>query len=371
MPDRIRVMIGDDSGAVRQVVTKALQADRDIEVIGAAADPLFALERMRNQWPDVLIVDIEMPRMDGITFLKKIMAEHPTPAIICSSLAEKGAQATFEALAAGAVAILTKPKHSLKSFLEDSSNDIVQAVRSAAKANLRHLNASLRHSPSPSSSFSPSEAGGTNESLPQLACTTEQVIAIGASTGGTQALESVLTRLPSTCHGILIVQHMPTVFTAMFAERLDGLCQIQVREARDSDRVLPGQALIAPGGKHMALKRNGAQYVVEIRDGPLINRHRPSVDFMFRSVARIAGSNALGILMTGMGDDGARGLLDMRQAGARTAAQDEASCVVFGMPQEAIKLGAAQQTISLDQIPALITSMSSMQAGRPLRPVPT
>ena len=365
MPDRIRVMIVDDSAVVRQVVTKALQADRDIEVIGAAADPLFALERMRNQWPDVLIVDIEMPRMDGITFLKKIMVEHPTPVIICSSLAEKGAQATFEALAAGAVAIITKPKHSLKSFLEDSSNDIVQAVRSAAKANLRHLNASLRHAPALSPS--PSEGSRASESLPQLACTTEQVIAIGASTGGTQALESVLTRLPPTCHGILIVQHMPTVFTAMFAERLDGLCQIQVREARDGDRVLPGQALIAPGGKHMALKRNGAQYVVEICDGPLINRHRPSVDFMFRSVARIAGGNALGILMTGMGDDGARGLLDMRQAGARTAAQDEASCVVFGMPQEAIKLGAAQQTISLDQIPALITSMSNMQAGKFLR----
>ena len=366
MPDPIKVLIVDDSAVVRQVVTNALQTDRGIEVIGTAADPFFALERMRRQWPDVLIVDIEMPRMDGITFLKKIMTEHPTPVIICSSLAEQGAQATFEALAAGAVAIITKPKHSLKSFLEDAANDLVQAVRSAAQANLRHLSASLRPSPLPTTAQAAGNASA--EKLPQLARTTDQVIALGASTGGTQALESVLTRLPPSCHGILIVQHMPTVFTAMFAERLDGLCQLRVREARDGDRVLQGQALVAPGGKHMALKRNGAQYVVEVRDGPLINRHRPSVDFMFRSVARTAGSNALGILMTGMGDDGARGLLDMRQAGARTAAQDEASCVVFGMPQEAIKLGAAQQTVSLDQIPALIASVSTAPTGQPSGP---
>ena len=366
MPDPIKVLIVDDSAVVRQVVTNALQTDRGIEVIGAAADPLFALERMRRQWPDVLIVDIEMPRMDGITFLKKIMAEYPTPVIICSSLAEQGAQATFEALAAGAVAIITKPKHSLKSFLEDAANDLVQAVRAAAQANLRHLSASLRPSPLPTTAQAAGNASA--EKLPQLARTTDQVIALGASTGGTQALESVLTRLPPSCHGILIVQHMPTVFTAMFAERLDGLCQLRVREARDGDRVLQGQALVAPGGKHMALKRNGAQYVVEVRGGPLINRHRPSVDFMFRSVARTAGSNALGILMTGMGDDGARGLLDMRQAGARTAAQDEDSCVVFGMPQEAIKLGAAQQTVSLDQIPALIASVSNAPTGQPSGP---
>ena len=358
MAERIKVMIVDDSAVVRQVVTKALEADRDIEVIGAATDPLFALDRMRAQWPDVLVVDIEMPRMDGITFLKKIMAERPTPVIICSSLAEKGAQATFEAMAAGAVAIITKPKHSLKSFLEDSANDIVQTVRSAARANLRHLNTSLR----PPQPVAPAPA---SDSLPQLARTTDQVIAIGASTGGTQALESVLTRLPPTCHGILIVQHMPAVFTAMFAERLDSLCQVRVREARDGDRVLPGHAFVAPGGKHMALKRNGAQYVVEVSDGPLINRHRPSVDYLFRSVARVAGANALGILMTGMGDDGARGLHEMLRAGARTAAQDEASCVVFGMPREAIKLGAAQLTLGLEQIPALIVSYSSGQAGRP------
>ena len=365
MTERIKVMIVDDSAVVRQVVAQALASDPGIEVIGAATDPIFALERMRNQWPDVLIVDIEMPRMDGITFLKKIMAEHPTPVVICSSLAEKGAQASFEALAAGAVAIITKPRLGLKSFLEEASNDIVQAVRSAAKANIRLLGSISRPTASASSANTPAmpprPIPARGDGLPQLARTTDQVIAIGASTGGTQALETVLTRLPSNSQGILIVQHMPAVFTAMFAERLNNLSQIHVREARDGDRVLPGQALIAPGGKHMTLKRNGAQYAVEISDGPLINRHKPSVDVLFRSVARLAGRNALGILMTGMGDDGARGLGEMLQAGAKTVAQDEASCVVFGMPREAIKLGAAQVTLSLEQIPALIASFSASQ----------
>lgn len=352
MAEKIKVMIVDDSALVRQVVSQALAADPGIEVIATAADPLFALQKMKTLWPDVLVIDIEMPRMDGITFLKKIMAERPTPVVVCSSLAEKGAQATFEALAAGAVSIITKPKLGLKSFLEDSSNDIVQAVRSAARANMRAMHASATTAINrPKLSADVMLSAGSHRALER---TTDQVVAIGTSTGGTQALEAVLTRLPATTLGIVIVQHMPEKFTAMFAERLHSLCQIEVREARHGDRVIPGRALIAPGGRHMMLKRNGAQYVVDVADGPLVNRHKPSVDVLFRSVAKFAGANALGIIMTGMGDDGARGLKEMHDAGARTIAQDEASCVVFGMPKEAIKLGAVDQVMALDQIPGAI-----------------
>ena len=355
MAERIKVMIVDDSAVVRQVVSQALAGDPGIEVIGAASDPVFALEKMRSVWPDVLVIDIEMPRMDGITFLRKIMAERPTPTVVCSSLAEKGAQATFEALSAGAISIITKPKLGLKSFLEDSANDIVQAVRSAAKANMRVMSASSAEAALNRPKLS-ADAMLSPDINPALNRTTDQVIAIGTSTGGTLALESVLTRLPATSLGIVIVQHMPAMFTALFSERLNTLCQIEVREARNGDRVIPGRALIAPGGKHMMLKRSGAQYVVDVADGPLVNRHKPSVDVLFRSVAKYAGANALGIIMTGMGDDGARGLKEMHDAGARTIAQDEESSVVFGMPKEAIKLGAADQIMSLTQIPAAIVS---------------
>ncbi|WP_265943619.1 protein-glutamate methylesterase/protein-glutamine glutaminase [Dechloromonas sp. A34] len=352
MADKIKVMIVDDSALVRQVVSQALATDPGIEVIATASDPLFALQKMQTRWPDVLVIDIEMPRMDGITFLKKIMAEHPTPVVICSSLAEQGARATFEALAAGAVSIITKPKIGLKSFLEDASNDIVQAVRSAARANMR----ALRSSSAPACGRPKLSADAVLSIGPDRALerTTDKVVAIGTSTGGTQALEAVLTKLPATAPGLVIVQHMPEKFTAMFAERLNGLCEIEVREAKHGDRVIPGLALIAPGGRHMMLKRNGAQYVVEVIDGPLVNRHKPSVDVLFRSVSKFAGANALGIIMTGMGDDGARGMKELHDAGGRTVAQDEASCVVFGMPKEAIKLGAADQTLALDQIPAAI-----------------
>jgi two-component system chemotaxis response regulator CheB len=356
MAEKIKVMIVDDSALVRQVVSQALATDSGIEVIATASDPLFALDKMKLNWPDVLIVDIEMPRMDGITFLKKIMSERPTPVVICSSLAEQGAQATFEALSAGAVAIITKPKVGLKSFLEDSSNDIVQAVRSAARANMRAMRSTTSATSAallnrPKLNADAMLSAGSHRALER---TTDQLIAIGTSTGGTQALEAVLTKLPATSLGIVIVQHMPEKFTAMFAERLNTLCNIEVREAKNGDRVIPGRALIAPGGRHMMLKRNGAQYVVDVADGPLVNRHKPSVDVLFRSVAKFAGANALGIIMTGMGDDGARGMKEMHDAGAKTIAQDEASCVVFGMPKEAIKLGGADQIISLDQIPAAI-----------------
>lgn len=363
--EKIRVMIVDDSALVRQVVSQALAREPGIEVIATASDPVFALEKMKAQWPDVLVIDIEMPRMDGISFLKKLMAERPTPVVVCSSLAESGAQATFDALAAGAVSIITKPKAGLKNFLEDSANDIVSAVRAAARANVRLLARPAGAAAAPALQLRPKNtadvilAAGNGSAM---ARTTEQVIAIGTSTGGTQALEAVLTRLPATCLGIVVVQHMPEKFTAMFAERLNALCAIEVREAKNGDRVTPGRALIAPGGKHMLLKRSGAQYLVDVVDGPLVNRHKPSVDVLFRSVARFAGSNALGIIMTGMGDDGARGLKEMHDAGAKTVAQDEASCVVFGMPKEAIKLGAADQVLPLERIPETINAFSRSHA---------
>ncbi len=353
MSTKIKVMIVDDSALVRQVITQAISRDPSIEVIATAQDPIFALEKLKNQWPDVIVLDIEMPRMDGLTFLKKIMAEHPTPIIICSSLAEKGAQVTMEALAAGAVSIITKPKIDLKAFLQDAANDIVANIKAAARANMRAVRqmASTPHPLVNRPKLSAEVMLPSTHTGERMNVTTDKLIAIGTSTGGTQALEAVLTKLPAVCTGIVIVQHMPERFTAMFAERLNNLCQIEVREGKDGDRVRPGLALIAPGGKHMLLKRSGAQYYVEVRDGPLVNRHKPSVDVLFRSVAQVAGKNALGIIMTGMGDDGARGLREMHDTGAQTIAEDESSCVVFGMPKEAIKLGAAEKVIPLDTIP--------------------
>ncbi|RJF98906.1 protein-glutamate methylesterase/protein-glutamine glutaminase [Noviherbaspirillum saxi] len=345
----IKVLVVDDSAVVRKVVTGLLEEAPGIEVLHAVADPLLAMERMRMQWPDVIVLDVEMPRMDGITFLKKIMKERPTPVVICSTLTEKGAQTTVEALAAGAVAIITKPKLGLKQFLSDASDDLVTAVKSAARANVKRLIPRQAAAPVPSVKHT------ADVILPPadthaMAQTTERVVAIGTSTGGTQALEEVLTALPKVSPGIVIVQHMPEKFTAAFAARLDSVCQIAVKEARSNDRVLPGRALIAPGGKHMLLRRNGAQYFVEVIDGPLVNRHRPSVDVLFRSVAKCAGANALGVIMTGMGDDGAAGLLEMRKAGARTVAQDEQSCVVYGMPKEAVKRGAVEKTVALSAL---------------------
>ena len=345
MTKRIKVMVVDDSAVVRQVVTAMLNEDSEIEVIAAVADPLLAMARMQTQWPDVIVLDIEMPRMDGITFLKKIMAERPTPVVICSTLTEKGAQTSMAALAAGAVAIITKPKIGLKQFLNDSSDDLLGAVKAAAHANVRKLQPVQVIEKHTADVILPAADGRS-----AMLQTTERIVALGTSTGGTQALEVVLRALPRVCPGIVIVQHMPEKFTAEFANRLNTLCQIAVKEAQHNDRVVPGQALIAPGGKHMLLRRNGAQYFVDVIDGPLVNRHRPSVDVLFRSVAKFAGANALGVIMTGMGDDGASGLLEMRKAGARTVAQDEESCVVFGMPKEAIKRGAVEKTVSLGAI---------------------
>jgi two-component system, chemotaxis family, protein-glutamate methylesterase/glutaminase len=344
---RIKVLVVDDSAVMRQVATGLVAEDPELELMGAVNDPILAMERMKQEWPDVIVLDVEMPRMDGITFLKKLMNERPTPVIICSTLTQAGTQTTVEALAAGAVAIITKPKLGLKSFLQDASDDLLAAIKAASRSRVRK----------PTERVAPTPVAKNNADVILKAAgdgamvqTTERVVAIGTSTGGTQALEEVLTALPQVSPGIVVVQHMPEKFTAAFAARLNSLSAINVREAKHGDRVLPGSALIAPGGKHMLLKRSGAQYHVEVVDGPLVNRHRPSVDVLFRSVAKFAGRNAVGIIMTGMGDDGAAGLLEMRKVGARTVAQDEDTCVVYGMPKEAVKLGAAEKIVPLGSI---------------------
>ncbi|MCG5500939.1 protein-glutamate methylesterase/protein-glutamine glutaminase [Ectothiorhodospira lacustris] len=346
MMKTIRVMVVDDSATVRQVLSEVLSAAPDIQVIATAADPIFALQKMNREWPDVLVLDIEMPRMDGITFLKKLMIEHPTPVVICSSLTEKGARVSMQAMAAGAVEVVTKPTVGLKQFLMGAGDSLIRSVRAAANARLRKPMVSQGGSQKP-----PVDAAMPANESAHLYKTTDKVVAIGTSTGGTQALESLLTRLPRTTPGLVVVQHMPEKFTAAFAARLNSLCAIEVREAQDGDRVIPGLALIAPGGFHLALQRSGAQYRVSVIQGPVVNRHRPSVDVLFRSVARCAGGNALGIIMTGMGDDGARGLKEMHEAGALTLAQDEASCVVYGMPREAVKMQAVDRSVSLQALP--------------------
>lgn len=350
----IRVMIVDDSAVARQAIARAITNAPGLAVGGTASDPILALRRMRDAWPDVIILDIAMPRMDGPSFLRHLMAERPTPVIICSSVAEQGSKTALDALTAGAFTVIARPRANLRDFLAGAADDIIAAIRAAAVANLRPLSRPTLPPPpklSADAVIGPRTAG-------EMHATTERIIALGTSTGGTQALEAVLTRLPATVAGIVVVQHMPARFTAMFAERLDAVSAIHVREARNHDRVLPGQALIAPGGRHLMVKRAGAQYYAEVVDGPLVNRHRPSVDVLFRSVARFAGRNALGVIMTGMGDDGARGLLEMRDAGATTIAQDAASSVVFGMPGEAIRRGAAGNVLPLDDIPAALVRFS-------------
>ncbi|MEE7627211.1 chemotaxis response regulator protein-glutamate methylesterase [Methylobacter sp. Wu8] len=348
MPTEIKVLIVDDSAVVRQVLTGLLDGVSGLKVIGAAPDPIFAMKRMETEWPDVIVLDIEMPRMDGVTFLRKLMSERPTPVVICSTLTEKGAEVTMQAMSAGAVDIITKPKVNLRGFLQESKTAIVDVIKAAAGS---------RPSVIKSASTSPSRAPANTLSacVPKpMVQTTDRVIVIGTSTGGTQALEYLFTQLPRTAPPIVVVQHMPEHFTAAFAKRLDGICQVTVKEAAQNDRALPGLVLIAPGGKHMLLQRSGAQYQVEVKDGPLVSRHRPSVDVLFRSSAQSAGANAVGIILTGMGDDGAHGMKEMHDAGALTIAQDEASCVVYGMPKEAVKLGAVDGILPLSSIPQLI-----------------
>ena len=347
---KVRVLIVDDSATVRQTMVGILSSDPDIEVIGTASDPFVAAKRMQQEAPDVIVLDVEMPRMDGITFLRKLMEQHPIPVVMCSSLVEEGSETLMQALDAGAVDIILKPKIDTKQLLQEACIHICDSVKAAAYVKPKSAKKkTLTHAPKLSADviLPPPKIGA-------MAKTTERIICIGASTGGTQSLQSILEVLPANCPGIVVVQHMPEKFTAAFANRLDGLCAMTVKEAKDGDTILPGHVLIAPGNHHMLLQRSGARYYVSIKDGPLVSRHRPSVDVLFRSAAHAAGSNAVGIIMTGMGDDGAKGLLEMRNAGAHTIAQDEESCVVFGMPKEAIALGAAELVLSLDSLPSHI-----------------
>ena len=343
----VRVLVVDDSAVVRQVLTGILETDPEIEVIGAAADPYIAVKRIKEQAPDVITLDIEMPRMDGLTFLERIMAQHPIPVVVCSTLAGKGSDVALAALSKGAVEVIAKPKLGAKEFFEESRVRICDVVKSAAHARL------ARGRPATAVEIAPKLTADAILEKPTSAAmieTTEKVVVVGASTGGTEALREFLEAMPLDAPGIVIVQHMPEQFTARFAERLDGICRITVKEAAHHDSVIRGQALIAPGNRHLLLKRSGARYFVEIQEGPLVCRHRPSVDVLFRSAARYAGRNAVGVLMTGMGDDGAKGMLELRQAGSHTIAQDEATCVVFGMPAEAIRLSAVQQVLPLETI---------------------
>ena len=350
MVKKVRVLIVDDSASVRQTLTAVLEADPAIEVIGAASDPFMAAKRIQEDLPDVITLDVEMPRMDGITFLRKIMSQHPIPVVMCSSLTEAGSETLIQALEAGAVDVILKPRIGAADHLAESALRICEVVKSAAHARVKNVRMRPR-----ASALGPQAKLTADAVLPPpsgkaMARTTEMVICVGASTGGTEALREMLERLPANSPGMVIVQHMPEKFTAAFARRLNGLCEVEIKEAEDGDPVLRGHVLIAPGDKHMLLERQGARYHVSVRNGPLVSRHRPSVDVLFRSAARSAGSNAMGVIMTGMGDDGARGMLEMHQAGAYTVAQDEASCIVFGMPKEAIAHGGVDKIIPLDQI---------------------
>jgi two-component system chemotaxis response regulator CheB len=347
MTRKIRVLIIDDSATVRQTLTEILESDPGIEVMGAASDPFVAAQRIQKEIPDVITLDIEMPRMDGITFLRKLMAQHPVPVVICSSLAESGSETLSQALDAGAVEIILKPKVSTQQFLQESRIHICDVVKAAARARLKQIPGRGPRMSEPGAKLNADVMLAAPVAGHAMARTTESVVCIGASTGGTESLRTVLEELPAASPGIVIVQHMPEKFTEAFARRLDGLCAMEVKEAADGDTVMRGRVLIAPGNKHMMLQRSGARYYVAIKDGPLVSRHRPSVDVLFRSAARFGGSNVLGIIMTGMGDDGARGLLELKDAGALTIAQDEATCVVFGMPKEAIARGAAMKILPL------------------------
>jgi len=340
--NRVRVLIVDDSALVRDILMRELGRDPGIEVVGTAPDPYIARDKIVELKPDVLTLDVEMPRMDGLTFLRKLMRHYPLPVIVVSSLTPQGGEIALEALESGAVEVMCKPGAAYS--VGDMSVELIDKIKAASRVQVAKR----------------TKPDGPMEQRPRLAMTrtTNKVLAIGASTGGTQALESVLSALPANAPGVIVVQHMPEHFTRSFANRLNELCAMEVKEAENGDTVSPGKVLIAPGNYHMLLKRSGAMYFVEIKGGPLVTRHRPSVDVLFKSVARYAGRNAIGVLMTGMGADGADGLLEMKRQGALTIAQDEASCVVFGMPKEAIERGAACHVVSLDGIPSKMLQLA-------------
>jgi len=338
----IQVLVVDDSAVVRQALTAILEQEKDMRVV-TAADPIFALQKMQTLRPDVIVLDLEMPRMDGITFLRRLMKDDPIPVVICSSLAARGAEAAMLALEEGALAVITKPQLGVRDFLHESAMQVIDAVRAAA-----HSRRMRRRRPAPQ------PGPVARAEVPTFGTTTDQVVVVGASTGGTEALRELLSAMPVDCAGIVVVQHMPEMFTAAFAKRLNETCRIEVKEAADGDGVLSGRALIAPGNRHTEVIRSGGRYIARVSDGPLVSRHRPSVDVLFHSAARAAGSNAVGVIMTGMGDDGANGMVEMKRAGAYNIAQDEATCVVFGMPKEAIERGGVDAVVPLHMLPNAI-----------------
>ncbi len=345
MTKKLRVLIVDDSAVVRNTLSEIINQDSRMEVMATAQDPFIAADRIGKEVPDVITLDLEMPRMDGLTFLEKIMSQHPMPVVICSSLTESGSRSALKAMELGAVEIIAKPKMGTRTFLEESKVRICDTIYAAARASIKRI--------SPSRTVQPKLTADAVIAKPTsraMVRTTEKVVVVGASTGGTEALRYFLEMLPANAPGIVIVQHMPENFTRAFADRLNTTCQVTVKEAENDDTVIRGRALIAPGNRHALLKRSGARYYVEVKDGPLVSRHRPSVDVLFRSTARYAGANAVGVIMTGMGDDGAQGMLEMKEAGAFTIAQDEATCVVFGMPKEAIKKGGVDKVMPLQSI---------------------
>jgi len=342
-------MLVDDSAVVRQTLTEVLSSDQNIEIIAACHDPYVAAQKLKNMVPDVIVLDVEMPRMDGITFLKKIMSQHPIPVIICSTLVETGSGTAISALEYGAVDIIQKPTVGTKRFLEEAKIQLTDAVKAAAKVNVKKI--CLRQ---PANSLKKLTADAVLDAgkVGAMSATTDKIIVIGASTGGTEAIREVLTAMPQDTPGIVVVQHMPQGFTASFATRLNEQCVINVKEARDGDSILRGHALIAPGNFHTLIKRSGARYHVEVKEGPLVSRHRPSVDVLFRSASRYAGSNVIGAILTGMGDDGANGMKEMFDCGAYTIAQDEKTCVVYGMPSVAVERGGVMENLPIQKIAA-------------------
>lgn len=350
---RVSVLVVDDSAVVRQALTLILSRARGFHV-DVASDPVIAREKMQRVRPDVIVLDLEMPRMDGLTFLRTLMTERePVPVVVCSGLVGPGAEAAVLALEEGAVSIVAKPKLGVRGFLHDQATALVETVRAAAKARVRSRGASRPSATAPAP---------LPDAAPSFRHTTDRVVAMGASTGGTEVLREILMTLPPDAPGTVIVQHMPELFTRAFADRLNAVCRVEVKEAENGDRLSEGRVLVAPGNRHTLLRRSGAHYVVEVVEGPPVSRHRPSVDVLFRSVAEAAGPNAVGVLLTGMGRDGAEGLLEMKQAGAATIAQDEESCVVFGMPREAIVLGAVDDVAP----PARIATLLLQRARRGL-----
>ncbi|GIZ52646.1 protein-glutamate methylesterase/protein-glutamine glutaminase [Noviherbaspirillum aridicola] len=356
--NKTKVLIVDDSALIRSVMNEIIRKQPDMEVVGVAPDPIVARELIKQTNPDVLTLDVEMPRMDGLDFLEKLMRLRPMPVVMVSSLTERGSEITLRALELGAVDFVTKPKLSIQSGMLEYAELITDKIRAAARARVK-----ARSVPHP-------EHKSSAEGLPLIRnplTSSEKLIIIGASTGGTEAIKDFLMQMPSDCPGILITQHMPEGFTRSFAKRLDSLCRITVKEAEGNERVLPGHAFIAPGHSHLLLARSGANYVTQLDQGPPVNRHRPSVDVLFESAARCAGKNAVGVILTGMGKDGAAGMLTMRNAGAYNFAQDEASCVVFGMPREAIAVGAAHEVGSLQALPGMVLGHLAAQGSRALR----